>query len=120
IVLDGQACFIDRGWNHQYGLTGKLKKGKAEMDVPPSTRFVHFIGPMKPWRNWNPHQSKELFLKYQALTPWAGVALDEGFTPREIYVYSRFMYRLMFRQGRWLSGLLWYGRFLRWKHGPSA
>lgn len=120
IVLDGQACFIDRGWNHQYGLTGKLKKGKAEMDVPPSTRFVHFIGPMKPWRNWNPHQSKELFLKYQALTPWAGVALDEGFTPREIYVYSRFMYRLMFRQGRWLSGLFWYGRFLRWKHGPSA
>ncbi|MFC0667595.1 glycosyltransferase family 8 protein [Azotobacter chroococcum] len=116
IVLDGKVQFIDRVWNHQYGLTGKLRKGKIGMDVPPSTKFVHFIGPMKPWRSWNPHQSKELFLKYQALSPWAGECLGDGFTPREIYVYSRFMYRLMFQQGRWLRGLIWYGRFLHKKY----
>ncbi|GAB3474406.1 glycosyltransferase family 8 protein [Azotobacter salinestris] len=116
LVLDGDVRIADRVWNHQYGLTGKLKKGKVDMDVPPDTRFVHFIGPMKPWRNWNPHQSKELFLKYQALSPWAGESLDDSFTPREIYVYSRFMYRLMFQQGRWLSGLLWYGKFLHKKY----
>lgn len=86
------------------------------MDVPSDTKFVHFIGPMKPWRSWNPHQSKELFLRYQALSPWAGEALDDNFSPREIYVYSRFMYRSMFQQGRWLSGLIWYGKFLHRKH----
>lgn len=116
IVLDGRACFVDRMWNHQYGLTSKLKKGRVGMDLPGTTKFVHFIGPMKPWRNWNPHQSKEVFLKYQALSPWAGTALDDGFTPREFYVYSRFMYRLMFRQRRWLQGLVWYGKFLHRKY----
>ncbi|MFC0709311.1 glycosyltransferase family 8 protein [Azorhizophilus paspali] len=116
LVLDGDVLFIDEGWNHQYGLTGKLKKGRVGMDIPSDTKFVHFIGPMKPWRSWNPHQSKELFLKYQALSPWAGEALDDNFSPREIYVYSRFMYRSMFQQRRWLSGLIWYGKFLHRKH----
>ncbi|GAB3368547.1 glycosyltransferase family 8 protein [Azotobacter armeniacus] len=116
IVLNGKVRFIDRAWNYPYGLTGKLKKGRVGMVVSPDTKFVHFIGPMKPWRGWNPHQSKELFLKYQALSPWAGERLDDGFTPREIYVYSRFMYRLMFSQGRWLHGLVWYGRFLHRKY----
>lgn len=116
LVLDGSVHFMGKKWNHQYGLTGRLKKGKAEMDVPAETKFIHFIGPMKPWRSWNPHQSKDLFLKYQALSPWAGARLDDGFTPREFYVYSRFMYRLMFQQRRWLHGFFWYGRFLYKKY----
>ncbi|WP_349616359.1 glycosyltransferase family 8 protein [Azotobacter salinestris] len=116
IVLDGGVRFVDETWNHQYGLTGKLKKGRVGMDVPPDTKFIHFIGPMKPWRSWNPHHSKQLFLTYQALSPWADEPLDDSFTPREIYVYSRFMYRLMFQQGHWLRGLLWYGRFLQKKY----
>ncbi len=116
IVLDGSVRFIDRTWNYQYGLTGRLKKVKDAMDVPSNTKFVHFIGPMKPWRTWNPHESKSLFLKYQKRSPWAGINLDDGFTPREFYVYSKFMYRLMFRQRRWLQGLVWYGKFLRRKY----
>ena len=116
IVLDGSVQLIDRNWNYQYSLTRSLRKGNAQMEVPAEARFLHFIGPLKPWRVWNPHQSKELFLHYQQLSPWSGVALDEGFSPRERHVYLRFMYQDCLRRQQWLRGLLWYGRFLYQKY----
>jgi len=115
IVLEGKVRVIDSQWNCQYPLTSRLRKGKTQMDVPADTRFVHFIGPLKPWRTWSPHQSRELFVQYQALSPWAGTDLDEGFTPRERHVYLRFMYRHLFKEQQWLKGLLWYVKFLRHK-----
>lgn len=111
LILDAQVRVLDSIWNHQCPLTRSLRKAQLELDAPADTRFIHFIGPLKPWRSWNPHASRALFVQYQSQSPWAGLDLDDHFSERERYVYTRFMYRTLFRQRRYLQGMRWYLRF---------
>jgi lipopolysaccharide biosynthesis glycosyltransferase len=103
IVLDGRASFIDAKWNRQYRLFDQLRNGNKRMDLNEETVFVHFIGVMKPWRQWNPHESKELFVKYQLRSPWADVRLDEDMHYKEMHNLSRFY----FKQKEITGGVKW-------------
>lgn len=112
IVLDGSVQWLETAWNHQYPLTRALRKKALQLNYPTGTRFLHFIGPLKPWRAWNPHAAKALFLSYQQASPWADTVLDADFSPRERHVYLRFRYQESFRNKHWLQGLGWYLRFV--------
>ncbi|MBB3104921.1 glycosyltransferase family 8 protein [Azomonas macrocytogenes] len=110
VILDHSVFFIDSEWNYQYPLTSALRRGIVDTSYS-NKKFIHFIGPMKPWRNWNPHNSKELFLKYQDQSPWSEINLDDEFSPREAYIYSKYMCRTMLKQRRWHELFIWYTKF---------
>lgn len=111
IVLKDHIKFLDNDWNYQYGLKRELSRQCMTLDIPEKIRLVHFVGPMKPWRNWNPHDSRDLFLKYQHQTPWCQYPLDNNLNAREERIYTRFQYRQNMRKYKWLQALKWYIRF---------
>lgn len=109
VVLEGKIQYIPRKWNFLYDLIHDLEKDKREMrDIGP-TVFIHFAGAVKPWNDWCLHASRDLFVKYQALSPWADLALDKA--PRnykEMRMYSRFL----MKRGQMLASFKWYMKYL--------
>lgn len=100
IVLDGKVEFIDAKWNWQYRLLTHVRSGNSSMNVPNESVFIHFIGPMKPWREWNPHASKDLFMKYHLLSTWSDIKLESKANYKERHVLSRyFMQKGEFKKG---------------------
>ncbi|MFC3110317.1 glycosyltransferase family 8 protein [Undibacterium arcticum] len=108
IVLDGRVKFIDGKWNYQYNLVNVLKENQASMAIPPDAVFVHFTGRLKPWHDWNPHYSKQLFLKYQSLSPWSDLPLDQPKNYKEMHMHAQFL----IRRGQLADGMRWYARYI--------
>lgn len=113
MALDGHDLFISSRWNFLYGLFPKVMENRTEMELKPDTVFIHFAGGLKPWSNWLPHNSVNLFRQYHSLSPWGNVPLDKY--PRgtkEIRMYSR----ILLKQKKYLSGIKWFFIYL-YKHG---
>jgi UDP-glucose:(glucosyl)LPS alpha-1,3-glucosyltransferase len=112
IELDGRGNFIDGKWNYQYNLVDELKKNKISFDVPSNTVFVHFTGRMKPWHDWNPHDSKKLFLHYQSLSTWSDVPLDQPKNYKEMHMHAHFL----IKDEKIGAGIRWYVKYLMSKY----
>jgi UDP-glucose:(glucosyl)LPS alpha-1,3-glucosyltransferase len=108
IVLDGRAVFIDEKWNFRYNLEAVLNDGGKCMGPDGEGVFLHFTGRVKPWHDWNLHESTSLFVKYQSLSPWAGTPLDPPKNYKEMRMFSRFL----FKQGQFCDSVVWYFRYL--------
>jgi lipopolysaccharide biosynthesis glycosyltransferase len=114
VVLDGRARFIDRKWNYLYGLVGDLERDRRKMRLVGDAVFIHFAGAVKPWNNWCLHESRDLFVKYHAISFWADVPLDE--VPQN-YKEMRMHSRFLLKRGQMIDSLRWYFRYLRAKSG---
>jgi lipopolysaccharide biosynthesis glycosyltransferase len=108
IVLDGQAIFIDGKWNLQYNLDNRVREGDLRMGDLGEPVFIHFTGRVKPWHDWSMHEARALFLKYQSLSPWAGMPLD----PPRNYKEMRMAARYLLKQGQVADAALWYARYI--------
>jgi lipopolysaccharide biosynthesis glycosyltransferase len=109
VVLDGRAIFIDKKWNYLYGLIGDLDADKRKMNIVGDAVFIHFAGAVKPWNNWSGHESRELFLKYHAISPWSDMPLDDK--PQN-YKEMRMFSRFLFKRSQFVDSAAWYLRYL--------
>jgi lipopolysaccharide biosynthesis glycosyltransferase len=109
VVLDGRAKFIDKKWNYLYGLIGDLDADRRKLNIVGDAVFIHFAGAVKPWNNWSGHDSRELFAKYHAMSPWADMSLDEE--PQN-YKEMRMFSRFLFKRRQFGDSATWYFRYL--------
>ena len=110
IVLDGRARFIAPKWNYIYDLIHDLDRNITRMGSVDEAVFIHFAGAVKPWTDWSGHESRALFVKYHALSPWSGMPLDPApRNSREMRMLSRFL----LKRGELLEGARWYLKYLK-------
>ncbi len=110
IVLDGRARFIEKRYNYIYDLIYDLDRNTTTMRAVDDAVFIHFAGAVKPWADWTRHESRAMFKKYHALSPWADLALDPApRNSREMRMQSRFL----MKRGEVFSGLHWYMKYLK-------
>lgn len=110
IVLDGRARFVDKKWNYIYDLIYDLDRNNRRMRPVDDAVFIHFAGAVKPWADWSGHDSRALFVKYHALSPWADMPLDEApRNSREMRMQSRFL----MKRGQLVDGVRWYLKYLK-------
>jgi len=119
LVLGDKVLYIEEKWNLRYNLEIMLRKGLASQWLGEAV-FMHFTGRIKPWLNWNLHPAKELFLRYQNLTPWRDAPLEEPKNYKEMRMFVRFL----IPQKQYAAALSWYVRYLvekfRIKLGPAS
>jgi len=119
LVLGDQVLYIEERWNLRYNLEIMLRKGLSREWLGPAV-FMHFTGRIKPWLNWNLHPSKELFVRYQSLTPWRGAPLEEPRNYKEMRMFVRFL----IPQKQFAAAFCWYSKYLveklRIKLGPAS
>lgn len=108
IALDGRVKYIDEKWNSRYHLVARLSAAETSLPAGEKPVFMHFTGPAKPWHDWCLHEAKNIFLDYQALSPWSDVPLDQPKTARELKLYSRFLLRQRYR---W-KGIYWHLKYI--------
>ncbi|NMM36682.1 MAG: UDP-glucose--(glucosyl) LPS alpha 1,3-glucosyltransferase WaaO [Glaciimonas sp.] len=110
IVLDGRARFIAPKWNYIYDLIHDLDRNITRMRPVENAVFIHFAGAVKPWTDWTRHESRALFAKYHALSPWSDMPLDPApRNSREMRMLSRFL----LKRGKVLDSARWYLKYLK-------
>ena len=107
LVLGNTVVYIDERWNLRYNLEIMLRKGQAKVWLGDGV-FLHFTGRVKPWLNWNLHESKELFLHFQNLTPWRNAVLEEPKNYKEMRMFVRFLTR----QKQYGQVAKWFAKYL--------
>ncbi len=112
IVLDGRAKFVDQKWNYLYGLVGDLERDKRRLTLRDSAVFIHFAGAVKPWSDWCLHESRDLFARYHAMSPWSDLPLDG--VPRN-YKEMRMHSRFLLRRRKVVESFYWYWKYTRAK-----
>ncbi len=110
IALNGRVKFIENQWNYRYHLVRYLSHGHSKLNLNEPVVFMHFTGPVKPWHDWCLHETKTIFTRYQGMSSWADVALDQPQTARELKLFSKFLVK----QGRVAEGVFWHVKYL-WK-----
>jgi lipopolysaccharide biosynthesis glycosyltransferase len=115
IALDGHAKYIGRQWNFRCHLVAYLSAGETRLNLATPHVLVHFTGPVKPWHAWCLHEARNIFLGYQALSPWSDVPLDQPKTARELKLYSRFL----IRQHHIWRGIYWHLKYLAAKFAQN-
>ena len=115
VVLDGRVLFIEKKWNYLYGLIGDLDDDRRKLNIVGDAVFIHFAGAVKPWNNWSLHESRDLFVKYHALSPWNDMPLDE--VPQN-YKEMRMFSRFLLKRGHYVDAVAWYFRYLLKKSFP--
>lgn len=112
VVLEGRARFIDKKWNYLYGLVGDLERDQRELRLEGDAVFIHFAGAVKPWGNWTLHDSRDLFSRFHAMSPWADMPMDD--VPKN-YKEMRMHSRFLSRRGEIAASLWWYWNYMRAK-----
>lgn len=109
LVLDGHVRYTDKKWNFLYGLVGDLENNRTKMLSIGDARLIHFAGSVKPWSDWHLHESKDIFKKYHAMSPWADLPIDVvPQNHKEMRMHSRFL----LRRGQRMESFRWYLKYL--------
>ncbi|NIY49740.1 glycosyltransferase family 8 protein [Cedecea colo] len=111
IVMDGNVLFIDNCWNFIYNWYTDKEKESFFYDKKRLPKIIHFTGGRKPWFSEHSGLSQQLFLFYHHFTPWKDVPLRSyasRMRPTDYRVYSR----NNFKEGRYLTALKWYVKYL--------
>lgn len=116
VALDGRALFMEKKWNYLYGLIGDLDQDRRKMQLEGEAVFIHFAGAVKPWNDWSQHESRHLFMKYHAISPWADMPLDEE--PKN-YKEMRMFSRFLVKRGQYADAFAWYMKYLSKKVFPT-
>lgn len=111
IVLEGKVKFIDRKYNTIFMLEHN-EKGYAKMPAN-NTVFLHYAGADKPWQQWNKQRGCRFYTDIYQTSPWAAWPFD---LPRHDQQAKK-MYKRLFREKKYLSGLRWYIRYFILRYG---
>lgn len=115
IALKGKTIIIDRKWNFQFNTEMALKQGDTEFSPQPHGALIHFVGRLKPWHNWNMHDSRFLYLRYEEKSPWSGTLLDPPKNVEDMHAFSL----ILFRHWHVTQGLKWYFKHWLIRLAPS-
>nr|WP_305071634.1 glycosyltransferase [Providencia sp. wls1938] len=74
ILLTDSVLFISSIFNTQFSLNYELKKS-FDFPVNPTTVFIHYVGPTKPWHEWACYETAQPFLAAKTASPWRDVPL---------------------------------------------
>ena len=109
IALADYATYLPKRWNYLYGLIGPLDHNERAMHDVGDAVFLHFAGAVKPWADWCLHDSRMLFARYHAMSPWADMAVDAA--PQN-YKEMRMNARFLWARKQYLTSLSWFWRYL--------
>ncbi|MDN8543365.1 glycosyltransferase [Erwinia sp. BC051422] len=102
IVLENRFATVDSKYNTIF------KPGHGSEDYtalpPPETVFLHYAGADKPWQQWNKQAVCSYYSAIYRRSVWADRAYDLPKNDRQ----AKKMYKLMFREKKFLKGLKWY------------
>ncbi|MGP1952752.1 MAG: glycosyltransferase [Arsenophonus sp. ET-KM2-MAG3] len=74
LSLINQVLFLDKKFNTQFNINYELKN-KTLFPATNNVKFIHYIGPTKPWNNWSQYPSTYLFIKIKEKSPWKNTLL---------------------------------------------
>ncbi|TQI77934.1 UDP-glucose:(glucosyl)LPS alpha-1,3-glucosyltransferase/UDP-D-galactose:(glucosyl)LPS alpha-1,3-D-galactosyltransferase/UDP-glucose:(galactosyl)LPS alpha-1,2-glucosyltransferase [Serratia fonticola] len=110
VVLEGNVQFIEKKYNTLFML------GHTEADYkrmpPDDTVFIHYAGADKPWQKWNKQAGTCFYTNLYQRSSWASHPLDEPKNDQQ----AKKMYKLLFREKKYLSGIRWYGMYIKLRY----
>lgn len=104
LLLNNRAIYLGNEYNC-------LDSNSIEKE---SIVLLHFAAHPKPWNiAWPISEScndfnRNIYAEYEALTPWSGEMLRMPLNDKERKIYAK----CLFKEGQYLTGLQWYGRYL--------
>lgn len=109
LVMIDKVHYLDNIWNYMINAE-QLDKKKEKYSVPENAKFIHFVGPVKPWHCYNIFDDiTGLYLNYQKKTVWDGLEMPKNY--KEMRRYARYS----FKKGNYLTGLNWGMRYIKTK-----
>lgn len=109
MALADHATYLPIRWNYLYGLIGELDRDRRAMRDVGNAVFLHFAGAVKPWADWCLHDSRHLFARYHAMSPWADMPMD---TEPQNYKEMRMNARFLWRRKQYLASISWFWKYL--------
>ncbi|WP_342358145.1 glycosyltransferase [Arsenophonus nasoniae] len=103
ISLVNQVLFLDKKFNTQFSINYELKN-KTLFPIINNVKFIHYIGPTKPWNIWSEYPSTHLFMTIKKNSPWKTTPLIAASTSNQ-YRYSA---KHMFNKKKYIYWLLNY------------
>lgn len=104
VVLTGRIQYLDDKWNHLNVVTEGQK----------NSILLHFAAHPKPWNIAWPISkvcnefTKDIYRRYEQLTPWKESPLSLPQNYKEMKVYAK----CLLKQGSYIQGLKWYARYI--------
>lgn len=110
IILEGKVRFVEKKYNYIF----MLGHQEADYKVLPSvdTVFLHYAGVDKPWQKWNKQAGIKFYTKIYLNSPWSSHHFDIPKNDRQ----AKKMYKLMFREKKYLSSLHWYLSYFKFRY----
>jgi lipopolysaccharide biosynthesis glycosyltransferase len=96
LLLEGHTHYLPRTWN-------TMLSGDESLE---GVHLLHCAAHPKPWRVACSSRVQPIYLKYEDLSPWKGMPLEQPVDYREARWYAR----ALLRKGRFIKGLGWYLR----------
>jgi UDP-glucose:(glucosyl)LPS alpha-1,3-glucosyltransferase/UDP-D-galactose:(glucosyl)LPS alpha-1,3-D-galactosyltransferase/UDP-glucose:(galactosyl)LPS alpha-1,2-glucosyltransferase len=111
IVLAGKVRFVEKKYNSIFMLGHK--KVDYERTPPNDTVFLHYAGADKPWQKWNKQVGTQFYTEIYRDSPWSSYPFDKPKNDRQ----AKKMYKLLFREKKFLAGLYWYFIYYKFRYG---
>lgn len=111
ILLEGKVKFVEKKYNFIFMLGYQEADYKALPSV--DTVFLHYAGINKPWQKWNKQAGTQFYTNISLLSPWSSHHFDIPKNDGQ----AKKMYKLMFREKKYLSGLRWYLSYFKFRYG---
>lgn len=111
ILLEGKVRFVEKKYNSIF----MLGHEEADYKVLPSvdTVFLHYAGGDKPWQKWNKQAGTQFYTNIYLNSLWSSHHFDIPKNDRQ----AKKMYKLMFREKKYLSSLHWYLSYFKFRYG---
>ncbi|MFV9997134.1 MAG: glycosyltransferase [Arsenophonus endosymbiont of Dermacentor nuttalli] len=106
ISLVNHVLFLDKKFNTQFSINYELKN-KPLFPIIDNVKFIHYIGPTKPWNNWSEYPSIQLFITIKTKSPWKATPLIAASTPNQYRYAAKHMFNKK-KYIKWLLNYLYY------------
>ncbi|CAA2930221.1 General stress protein A [Arsenophonus endosymbiont of Bemisia tabaci Q2] len=106
ISLVNQVLFLEKKFNTQFSINYELKN-RTLFPTIDNVKFIHYIGPTKPWNNWSEYPSTDLFIRIKEKSPWKRIPLIGASTSSQYRYSSKHMFNKK-KYIQWLLNYLYY------------
>jgi len=106
ISLVNQVLFLEKKFNTQFSINYELKN-RTLFPTIDNVKFIHYIGPTKPWNNWSEYPSTDLFITIKEKSPWKTTPLIAASTSNQYRYAAKHMFNKK-KYIQWLLNYLYY------------
>ncbi|MFP3014640.1 MAG: glycosyltransferase [Arsenophonus sp.] len=103
ILLLNQVLFLDKKFNTQFSINYELGN-KISFPIINDIKFIHYVGPTKPWNTWSVYPSTDPFITIKEKSPWKTAKLISESTSNQY----RYAAKHMFNKKKYIQYLLNY------------